>query len=228
MIFLLEKVKVAFVGVPKCMTTTFSMTFYEWEFGKPYIMGENEGKFSQGYWKDRAAEAGVVHKPPSFDKLDGYETFTVVRDPVARCLSAYANKVVGEKVIEKAAATPWWQGRFGHLADKFVPVPSEDFFFENIKRYRRLNKSVRHHTDHFSEFLGDDLSRFDHVFKIEQVDKIQAFVSDRLGREITLPRHQGSGEKPKQENLSKAARSALLDFLQPDYELLKDYYQPVS
>lgn len=228
MIFLLEDAKLAFIGVPKCMTTSLGNAFYQWQFGKPFVPAENGGKFTHSFWGDRAKAAGMVHEPPSLDKLDGYETFTVVRDPFVRCTSAYANKVVNEKVVEEMAKRDNWKRQFGHMAEGFVPVPNANFFFENIETYRKINPSVRHHTDPYEVFLGSDLSRIDHVFKIEDVAEIQAFISDRLGQDLVLEQRQKSRNKPKAESLSDAARTALMNFVKPDYELLRDYYQPAS
>ncbi|MEO1313074.1 MAG: hypothetical protein AAFV27_04260 [Pseudomonadota bacterium] len=74
------------------------------------------------------------------------------------------------------------------------------------------------------QYLGPDLGYFDKIYRIEESGALAADLSARIGRPVTFGRHQTSGPKFRPEDLSPAARTALMRYLEPDYALLSAYY----
>lgn len=224
MIALLPEHRLAFVGVPKCLTTTLLRVLYEQRYGKPYDAAAHDGVFVHDFWTNLGREAGLTHEPPSLDRLAGLSCFTVIRDPVERLLSAYVNRVADKKQIARVWERPAWRQKAGDRIEGLVPQPDPDFFFVNLARYRELVGTIRHHTDPFSVFLGSDLAAFERVFRADEAPAVAAFLSDRFGTPITLPRTQKSSHRLRLDDLSQEARRAVLAFTESDYDLLSDHY----
>lgn len=226
MIAVLRDHGLAFVGVPKCMTTTILRLFYERQYGIPYDPADHGGAYVHDFWTRAGAEAGLTHEPPSLDLLAGTERFTVIRDPVARLLSAYVNRVADHREIARAWQRPGWLARNAARAEGLVPQPDPDFFFANLARYRDLLGSIRHHTDPFAVFLGPDLAAYDRVFRIGQADDIRAYLGARLGGAVVLKQRQKGSRTLRLDDLSAPARRAIREATRADYDLLGAHYAP--
>lgn len=104
--------------------------------------------------------------------------------------------------------------------------PDIDTFFLRLGSYRLQSGSIRHHTDLIKNYIGNDLSLFDAVYTIDQLDQLAMDISARVGRPITFQRLQTGGPAVTLDMLSPKAFQSLMVYLKPEYELLKDYYKP--
>jgi len=87
-----------------------------------------------------------------------------------------------------------------------------------------LSKSIRHHTDPFTKFLGHDLSYFTDVVKMGKVPELAAQIEALTGRKFEIAHfHKASGEALVLK-MGWASRNALLSYCAGDYALMKGYF----
>ena len=117
-----------------------------------------------------------------------FESFAIVRDPVARLKSAWSNRV-RENIFER-------HGEAQAVKDAGLPVsPTFSKFVEHLELYRQLSRPVRRHTESYTRYLGDSLARFDRIFRIENMRELEAYLTERAGFEITIPKEDRSSKK---------------------------------
>ena len=76
---------------------------------------------------------------------------------------------------------------------------------------------------------GDEpnhLAKFDAVFPIEDIARLENELSVRTSRTVSIPRMQTGGPKTSFASLSSAAKTVVLEYTKDDYEFLKKYYSP--
>ncbi len=152
---------------------------------------------------------------------EGLHRIAVVREPVERGLSGWANRVIHERDVDRSALSKAALKPFG-----LGPFPDADTFFLNLGTYMAVNDRVRRHLLPQAAYLGDDLSFFDAVYRIDEMDRLAADLSARLGKPVTFGRHQTGGPKVKFSDLSPAAAEKLNKHFEADYRLLARYYSP--
>ena len=149
----------------------------------------------------------------------GYIRFAVVRDPMRRFLSAYANKVLTAAMVAKSDFIA-----LGVQPD-LPKNPDIETFVAHLDEYRRI-PSIRHHTDPQHLFLGNDLAHFHRVFRADNLGELERFLSERAGAPITLRRLNGEGPRIDPATLSPAVRRRIVEHYAADYALLARYYTP--
>lgn len=103
-----------------------------------------------------------------------------------------------------------------------------DVFLRKLDRYRDFSHSIRSHTDPVSTFVGPDLSMLDAVYRTDELPRLAADLSARLGQKVEIPHLQTGGPKIAIEDLSPASRSILIDYTAEEYEFMKGLYVPPS
>lgn len=213
---LFDRHKIAYFDTPKVASTSMKLVLHEIEHGNRM---EGQANLERAVYQTYPTKR--ISVPADFAASEGYWKLAVVRDPAKRLLSAYANRVVHEKVQ--------YRGRLARTRAALLGLPMQpdiDTFFTRLGRYRLQSASIRHHTDHVALYLGTDLGRFDAVYPIEDLDRLAADLAARSGRQVTFPRLQAGGPKIGLDALSKPAFDALMAYLRPEYDLLRDYYRP--
>ena len=219
MIAAFDSYGVAFVGVPKCMSTSVLRSFYRLEHGTAFDRAAFGGNIHR-FYRQRVADRIKSVEPPDLAGLTGLWLFTIIRDPIRRLLSVYTNRVLAHRDIAKALAK---------APDATLdPMPAADAFFRDLAAYRAAVPSIRHHTDAFAQFLGPDLGRYDAVFQVEQAQDLQDQLTARLGQTFVLENEQRSTARLSFDDLSAEARAAIMTHTQPDYALLAPFYSPES
>lgn len=151
----------------------------------------------------------------------GMHRFVVVRDPIERALSGWSNRVIHERDIERSSVSRALLAPLGLEA-----LPDANTFFLNIGKYMLVNNRVRRHLLPQASYLGDDLSFFDDIYRIDELDRLNADLAARIGKPINFGRFQTGGPKIRFSDLSRPAAEALLRHLEPDYKILAGYYSP--
>lgn len=207
--------RIVYFDVPKVASSTVKLALYELANGAPLQAGNPVERVH------RLHPADPRNVRRDLARYRDYWCFTVVRDPVARLLSAYGNRIVHHRDTYK--------GRLAHLRAALLGLPMDpdpDTFFTRLGRYRLQSGSIRSHVRPMARFLGGDLSRFDRVYRIEEMDLLAADLAARTGRQLGFPRTQAAGRKLRLEEISDAALAALLRDTQEDYAFLDGLYTP--
>ncbi len=210
-----DKHKLAYFSVPKAACTTLKRVIFQVDEGRPFRMADQGGTALHRSFPTQDYSASTMQG------LGDHWKFTVIRDPARRILSAYNNKIgIWSARIARALKRP--DRRDALLADGIEEHPSLDAFLLNIDAYRRHFKSIRHHTDLHQVFLGPDLSAFDQIYRIEEMEDLRQELSRRVGRNVKFP--QANTSTTKAEPATQAARDALMDYVASDYAYLSRFY----
>ncbi|RWM09085.1 MAG: hypothetical protein EOR72_27020 [Mesorhizobium sp.] len=156
---------------------------------------------------------------PVYDGLR--HKFTIVRDPLERLLSAYSSRVLDTNVLMRSSTKAEMLEAFGLPTD-----PDLDTFILNVEKYSASSWEIRFHVASPRHFVGSSLFLFERVFRFEEMNKVEAFLSSVSGREIAIPRLQAARRKVSPSDLSPAALAKAMRFCRYDYAFLVDYYDP--
>ena len=152
--------------------------------------------------------------------LKDFTKVTLVRDPVRRLLSSYVNRVISQKRLSEEFIQ---NSKFESM--ELHPNPAPDFFFRNIRKYQEISIDIAHHTIPISDFIGDDLSFYDKVFKFEELDRFIDYLSATLQEDLLLPKSQETLDPLYFTDLTIETQEVILNYCSADYELLKRYYK---
>ena len=211
--------KLIYIPIPKNACTSIKHALHEIEFGKTFNASQNEYsrfKSHHDYYNKRSDAFTGINE---LQNKTGYFRFTVVRDPVERLLSCYRNRVVdlGDLKSSKSAL----------ISKGLPPEPDLNTFIRYLKRYRKINKSIEHHSRPQSRFLGGTLRYFDRVYPMEQLDLLFDKLTDFYPG-LTIRKHKSGGTKVNFNKLSENSLQEIIDFYKEDYKLLSKYYSPDS
>lgn len=149
--------------------------------------------------------------------------FIVVRDPLARFLSGFTNRVMHHRELSEGYLRSLRCADQLPL-DRFIFNPTLAQFVERFELYA-LVPTIRHHFLPVADQVAD-LGAFDKVYPLESMDTLCADISRLTGCTFVVPREQQSIAKLRAGDLSKSVRRAILRLCKRDYALLKGYYAP--
>ena len=130
--------------------------------------------------------------------------FAVVRDPAARFLSAYRNRIHHHGDME-ATRTHRALTRALGLAAR----PEIDEFIDRFWRYYWANDILRRHFRPQIAYLGRDLGWYDRVYRLDEMAALAADLSARAGREVEIARLQAEGPRLTPGDLTTRSRARL-------------------
>lgn len=206
--------KVGYRYVAKAGCTSVKRLLYQLETGSSY---------------DGASARGTVHsffRSPRYAKsIDSAEyKFVVVRDPVARFMSAYSNRVRHHSEL----SPDYIAGSHPKLLDE-IPVfnPGIGQFIDFFDQYCEI-APIRHHTRPLVSYLnGEGLSGFDDVIPLAELDLLPEKLAARVGTDVgVIGRFQSRGRKVPLKELSETQVSWIIDRYRDDYALLGDFFSP--
>lgn len=214
--FLSRTHRVAYFPVPKAACTTIKHAMHELENGKAFRRKDYQKRPVQMVYPTQD------FAPVQLEGLDTYWKIAVVRDPAKRIISAYANKITKwYPRIERRMKTA--EGRDVLLADGILEtLPTINEFLVRIEAYRRHFKPIKHHMDPFSTFLGPDLTVFNHIYPIEQMEQLRLDIGHRTGK--TLEFRHANRSTIKMDPIEPEAFKALIEYCRLDYDLLAGFY----
>jgi len=219
-----SQLSLVYYDVPKVACTSLKTWFWELEHGQAFTGDSPRGKVLnrlglKGYGdihlqeSTRTRSFKAAPKPPV-----GYATLTVVRDPIRRLVSAWKDKVNAES----------FKGQRNVLNDLenegLAPNPDFETFIEHFDEYRMVTRATRIHTNSLAWHLGPDIGLYDHVFSLEALDELIAFLSEKLGKEVSLPRQNTTHSNRSAIKLSSAQVDRILEITRPDYQWLGNLY----
>ena len=214
MAFVVEKYQLAYFPVPKIACTSLKQMFYLLQNGSDFeprsAMHGNLRNIHVGPFRTR-----------SFYDKDGVDLsqafrIAVVRDPLDRLYSAYANRVITHKELSEQALAKTKASAIG-----LRPDPDFMSFVNDLDGYRLVSPSIRHHTDPMTYFLGPSCDYYHKVYRINQLDQLVADVRQQTGVMCALPHEQRAPKGVSRPDLSSAAFDRLREFYSGDYALLE-------
>jgi len=208
--------KIAYFPVPKTASTSMKHAFYELEYGKPFGPDVVPGR--RGGIHDNYLNTSHFYQL-EHNRYKDYSRIAIIRDPVQRIISAYNHRVLRNDELNEDQIDMDLARALG------VPArPNRGTFLCNIDKYRYLAKSVKHHTEPFTTFLGHDLSYFTDVVKIGKIPELAKQIEALTGLEFKVDHLQKGNGVPKVLNMERDARDALLRYCAGDYALMKGYF----
>jgi hypothetical protein len=215
--------KVAYGNLPKVASTSLYNWFYERLYGRTY--SRTAPKIPRvfhihGYFGGNHCELAYRERDPALvRKLDGYFVFAVTRDPVQRFLSMYGNRVLHHNELSRK-----------HLkqAVGLRPRPGINFLVRHMERYFLVANNVRHHSRPMVDFLGKDMTVYQRLFDISELDTLMAQLNAHIdatgfrspGRLPALPHLENKGRKLGFEALTPRSFEKLVEFFKEDYALI--------
>jgi Sulfotransferase family len=151
--------------------------------------------------------------------------FIVIRDPVARFVSGYSNRVGQHRELSETYLRGLPSALQLPLQD-FVFDPTLSQFIEHFDLYMRV-PTIRHHFLPVADQVLS-LEAFDKVYPLEAMDTLCADLSRWTGRPFVVPREQRSRSKRDANELSDAQRQAIVKLCERDYDMLQAYYTPAG
>lgn len=211
----LPEQELIYIPIPKNACTSTKQVLHRMEFGREFDTHRSVNDpyvDIHDYYKKRAGAFTGVEK---LSFATDYTRFAILRDPVERLISCYRNRVIDLADLK--------QNPNSLQKYKLSDEPDLNTFVLNLKKYRKANKSIEHHSRPQSAFVGGTLSYFDSVFKIEDLDDLQLFLK-QFSPELTFLKRKTGGTKISVHELSEKAFRFAVRFYKEDYVLLRDYY----
>lgn len=156
--------------------------------------------------------------PPDRERYPHVVAF--VRDPLARLLSAYGNRVL---VRRKQSEKDWRRA----VSKGLSAQPTFSQFVSSLQRYRDGIPEIHHHTAPQVEFLGRDLGVYDRVFGAHNLMEFESFVGELAGKSIYFP-HEQRSPRPNGLSVKAQIRNLVRSFYSADYDALRDDLPPES
>jgi hypothetical protein len=201
--------------VPKCACSSLKAFFFHQENGFAWREFSVDGKVQSihmvGYRNRRFAEEKKRTRK-------GYWRIALVREPVARILSCWSNRVAHHKLIKP---------RMLSQEDRDLGMttsPDLEQFVRHLDRYRRASKDIRFHSLPLSRFLGRKAGYYDRIYGFGEIGALADDVNARTGRDHPMPRLQSGGPKPGRADLSREAVDRIEALYAEDRELFGAHF----
>jgi len=223
-----KKYRLAYFPIPKVACSSLKHAMFRLEHGTDFPGGSGRS-IHQVY-------ASAPLRRRTFKDLEGVYKFAVVRDPVSRILATYTNKIISGDALaglEKSLRTRLANrlvGLTGLDAERYRSLPTRpdlDTFALNLDLYCQKYPLIYSHTRLSSYYLGEDLSRFDAIYPISALPKLEQDIRSRAGAEFTIPARNvtAPSNRVSVSDMSRESFEALMTYLQPDYRLLADFLE---
>ena len=210
---ILAKSKFAYVSVPKVACTSIKHFIYEVENGRPFepfVANEQKRQVHNLY-------PGKLFSDLPMKRLEQCDCYAVVRDPVARFLSCFSNRVVFHKELSDKHLPE------EAIAEGLEPDPDIHTFVRDFQKYRKHVRSIRWHSRTLVSSLGGDPSLYAQIFNMSALSEFEALMQKYFDVGFGLGRFQTGGPKLKPEDLSAVEIESIRDFYAIDYTTFAAY-----
>lgn len=220
--------KAVYFDITKVGSSSLKETLWELDHGAPFKGRGVRRVVNNLRWRLAAAklmQPRNIHEQEgyrtqifSLSKVpEGYITFTLVRDPVARMKSAWKDKIHRNQFR--------WRAEEMDIENEGLPLdPTFGEFIDHFHEYRAVSRPVRVHTTPYSWHLGEDVGFFDQVFTLESPAAMNTFLSERLCRPFSVYHANKSNMTWRNDQLTRKQIDTLLQIVEGDYRLLNHMY----
>lgn len=209
MTVILKDLKLSYVAVPKVACTSIKTMLFEVENGFAFRPFSANGRT----WWIHDLYRSIPFTDQRQDLMADHRRLTVVRDPIQRLLSCYANRVVHHRELSRDKARK-------QLRNTELPFnPDLSTFVAHLAEYMQRVESIRHHALPMTEYLGADPAWYAQIYPMARLGDFVADVSAVAGRPLALARMQTGGPKITPDALSEAETVRLRQFYAEDYAL---------
>ncbi|MDG1389071.1 MAG: sulfotransferase family 2 domain-containing protein [Halioglobus sp.] len=204
---------IGYFDVPKCASTSLKLALHEAEFKFPFehrLCSVNRG--------GRRDIHRFSNQKLRGDMFSAEHRIIVVRDPVDRFISAYANRVMDLSALSQAKLD-------SAAVDKdFIFNPGLGQFLENLDNYLQVN-SIEWHLRPLSAQLPRGLDSFNHIYSISRIQDLESDLGEIYNRAFSLPRKQTAGQSVSIKQLSSGQLEQIIEFCREDYQLLDSWFK---
>jgi len=212
----LARWSIGYRPIPKVASTSLRNALYKLGTGRRYkgANGETASWRVHSYFRERHADiSGAQFR------------FVVVRDPIKRFLSGYANRVVASKELSREFISKLAIASRLDL-DKFPYDPDLPTFIRQFDTYRQI-PTIAHPFRPQADFMVS-ADRFDRIYPIESMDQLSADIEARCGKPLDLRREMTGGPKLTVDDLDGRDFERLCRMYEADYAMLGDHYAPAK
>lgn len=202
-----EEAKILYVEIPKAGCTSIKTElFFKPKYGLPKA--------------DVSVHTHLGYKKVfNLAKYKDYFKFTVTRDPYARFLSFFNDKILNGTE----------GGRSLTICKKYCKIVEFNDIQNPNDLLLLLNKRILFCDSHICPqyyLLPRNLHDLDFIGQIENMDEVNKVLSSNLGKKIVIPHfHKSNYEKTFSVDVDKD----LFNYIyRKDYEIFKDRYKPLS
>jgi CRISPR/Cas system-associated exonuclease Cas4 (RecB family) len=213
----LPKQEVIYIPIKKNASTSVEQALHEIEYGCLFNTDLPEYGGYDGiheYYQLRPHAFTSVNVLKKQTKLT---RFAIIREPINRLISCYHNRVVDEGRLAK-----------NRKALQRINLPAEpdlNTFVINLKKYRKMNKNIEHHSRPQSDFLGGTIQYLDYIYTMKKIPELFAFLR-KYKPDLVMRKRRSSDMEISMDDLSQQALEKAIHFYRKDYQLLHDYFSP--
>lgn len=219
---LCEVAKITYTPAPKIACTAMKCFIFRMNTGIDFIetpKGRHKGRRGihhlDGYRMGR-------FKPQELESRPGWLNATIVRDPIERFRSAFINRIHQFNDILSQE-----KSRQAAEARGLTPYPGLGHLIDRLEDYLAAAPVLRYHIRPVSFFLGNDMSRFEHVYTLQQTEQFCDLLRERS--RVACPSIHANASRPVNAidlRLSSSQYDKLVGFLQSDYNMLQPWFSP--
>ena len=203
---ILKKYNLAYIPIPKNCSSSIKTYLYEMLNGKKWKSYENNGKQFHIHTHWSLENKKNPDRESVFVKSNTMKSFVVLREPIKRYISAFANRVVEHGALGSSEKL------------------TLDEFTNDFETYINDFTDIKHHMTPQSDWICDNLSDFDWVFTTNEIQKMHKIISKYTKTNIDFPRLQTGGPNLNLTDLSKENFYRLIDYYYEDYKTMRDYF----
>ncbi len=202
-----KKHGLSYIPIPKNCSSSIKHYLYEMIHGKKFRNRKKpNGKLFYVHNYFNKSNKKNPHRESYFNPHGPEKSFVVIREPIKRYISGFANRVVNH-------------GALGENVDLTL-----DEFTTDFETYLKKNIELEHHMSPQTMWIGSDLSIYDWQFTTDEIAKMNKTISDYTNTDIEFPHKQTGGPKLKLDDLSKTNFYRLVDYYYEDYRAMRDYF----
>ena len=202
---------VGYVPIPKCACTALKIACYEAQTGETY-----SNHFDAIHEEFDYAACDMTR----FSADCEHVKMVVLREPIARFLSAFNNRVIDRQELSERWFTEHAPNDLRSFADRDLPFdPDIGLFIDRIEDYIAASQIIQHHfVPQFYFFV--DLNFYDAVFTTDRLVDVQTFLSQVWQLPVALRRVQESSKTLSLSDIDSRRIDRLREFYARDHQAI--------